>query len=229
MRLLIALLLTSVMLACGDGEYPGKSPFGSVNQSQSGGSDGGASAGGSGGTGLFSRTGTGDDVFTLPATVNIIRVSGTYSGESQNFVVYANGDLVVNEIIGTTRTPATHEGVYVVNPGATVEIKGSSGVEWKVVSESSQSTASGAAFQKSGSGDTVFDLPARAATYRIQASYGGTSSNFVVHVGGQLVVNELLGTTWSASEFAGTYPLPASGRVEITRSSGVAWSFTEQR
>lgn len=85
-------------------------------------------------------------------------------------------------------------------------------------------------FVRSGSGDTVFDLPARVQRIRIQATYAEFSSNFIVHIGGSHIVNELLGTFWNATTFDGTYVVPASGRtVEITHSTGVQWTFTEVR
>jgi hypothetical protein len=42
------------------------------------------------------------------------------------------------------------------------------------------------------------------------------------------VVNELLGTGWGRVDFDGTY-LTSGGVVQITDSSGVAWSFTQVR
>ncbi len=82
----------------------------------------------------------------------------------------------------------------------------------------------------SGTGDTVFDMPqaVRGIRVRIQASYTKQSSNFIVYVNGDLIVNELLGTFWRATSFDGTY-LVAGGVVETTDSSGVKWRFDEVR
>jgi hypothetical protein len=226
---LIALLGAMATVACGDGDHSGKSPFGTVNDASSGGgsSAGGGDSGGDSGTGLYSRSGTGDDVFTLPTTVDIVRVTGTFAGSSQSFIVQAAGASIINEVIGTAAPSATHEGVYWVSPGAQVQISNSAGVDWRVSSESLQSPVGDALFVRSGSGDMVFDLPSRIAAYRIQATYPGAGSNFIVHVDRNALVNELLGTSWSSTEFAAIHILPASGRVEITNSSGVVWSFTE--
>lgn len=83
-------------------------------------------------------------------------------------------------------------------------------------------------FSRSGSGDTVFDMPTSVTRIRIQADYGAFSSNFIVHIGGNHIVNELLGTSWGKTHFDGTY-LTTGGVVEITNSSGVSWSFVEVR
>ncbi len=77
-----------------------------------------------------------------------------------------------------------------------------------------------------GSGDNVFDMPTYVSRVQITGTYTGYSSNFIVYVGGHLLVNELLGTGWGQTNFSGTY-LTTGGVVQITNSSGVAWTFTE--
>ncbi len=83
-------------------------------------------------------------------------------------------------------------------------------------------------FSHSGTGDNVFDLPRAVSRVRIQGDYRKNSANFIVYIDGDLVVNELLGTFWSTTHFDGTY-LTGGGTVQIEKSSGVAWSFTEVR
>ena len=83
-------------------------------------------------------------------------------------------------------------------------------------------------FGRSGSGDTVFDMPTHVRRIRIQGRYTRNSSNFVVYIAGRLVVNELLGTGWDATTFDGTYTTQG-GVTEIKLSSGVQWTFTEVR
>jgi len=61
---------------------------------------------------------------------------------------------------------------------------------------------------------------------RVIGTYTGYSSNFIVWVGGDLLVNELLGTGWGQTRYDGTL-LTTGGVVEIIHSSGVSWSFTE--
>jgi hypothetical protein len=69
-------------------------------------------------------------------------------------------------------------------------------------------------------------MPTYVTRVNISATYTGYSSNFIVHIGGNYVVNELMGTGWSETTFSGTY-LTTGGTVQILYSSGVAWKFTE--
>jgi hypothetical protein len=80
----------------------------------------------------------------------------------------------------------------------------------------------------SGTGDTVFDMPTYIRRVRITGTYTRNSSNFVVRVGGRLLVNELLGTGWNVTRYEGTL-LAEGGVVAITNSSGVVWTFNEVR
>lgn len=86
----------------------------------------------------------------------------------------------------------------------------------------------GPPFTRSGIGNTVFDLPAGIARIRIIGTYTSSSSNFIVRIGGRLVVNELLGSFWGQTRHEGIY-LIVGTIVEITSSSGVSWSFEEVR
>lgn len=84
-------------------------------------------------------------------------------------------------------------------------------------------------FFRSGVGDTVFDTPVDVARVRIIGTYTGNSSNFVVRIGGRLIVNELLGRSWSMTTYDGTLLTGGGGTVAITLSSGVSWSIQEIR
>jgi hypothetical protein len=84
-------------------------------------------------------------------------------------------------------------------------------------------------FRRTGAGDTVFDMPADVARIHIIGTYTGFSSNFIVKIGGRLIVNELLGTGWSQTRYDGTLLTGGGGTVAITNSSGVSWSFEEVR
>lgn len=79
-----------------------------------------------------------------------------------------------------------------------------------------------------GTGDNVFDMPRTVSRVKITGDYTRNSSNFVVYIAGDLVVNELLGTGWHVTHFEGTY-LTGGGTVEVKQSSGVNWTFTEVR
>ena len=177
----------------------------------------------------FSRSGSGADVFNIPPDVNIIRIQGQISSASANFIVYAGGALTVNVILGSGQTPQNHDGTYVVIPGAQIQITNATGVNWTVSAAVSEPAPPAQGFTKSGSGNLVFNLPARSARYRIQATYSAASSNFIVYVAGSLVVNEIIGTSRNPSSFDGAFSLPSQGRVEIQGSSGVAWTITEVR
>jgi hypothetical protein len=96
------------------------------------------------------------------------------------------------------------------------------------ISISGNGINTGPLFTKSGTGDTVFDLPASVARVTITADFPHNSSNFIVYIGGRLIVNELVGYAWNAPHFEGTY-LVSGGTVEIKNSSAVDWSFAEVR
>jgi hypothetical protein len=81
-------------------------------------------------------------------------------------------------------------------------------------------------WSRSGQGDMVFDMPTYVKRVHIIAIYTGYASNFIVWVGNDLLVNELLGTGFGTTRYDGTL-LTTGGVVSITHSSGVSWSFTE--
>jgi hypothetical protein len=90
-------------------------------------------------------------------------------------------------------------------------------------------------FGLTGVGNATFDLPQDATRLRIIGTYNDSSANFIVHIASRLVVNELVGTAWKQPRYEGDHAVPAecgsptASRcvVEITNSSGVAWSFEE--
>lgn len=226
MRTLLATCVAALLVACGGGgDQAGTCAFGPT-----------ACGGGTGSVGNptptptltpFTQSGVGDSVFSLPPSIDIVRIRGAYPGTSSNFIVTISTDLVVNTIIGTRAFPQSHNGTYIVPAGGTVSITNSSGVTWSVDSTFADSPASTFPFSKAGTGDVVFDLPRRAARYRIRASFPGSSSNFIVHASGSLLVNELVGVSVAPSSFDGTYLISANARIEIRNSSGVSWNFTE--
>jgi len=175
----------------------------------------------------FSRTGTGDTTFILPSTVTVVRIQAQFTGSTSNFIVRVGSDLVVNTIVGTSAASQTHDGTYVVAPGATVTITNSNGVSWGLSSTSAQAPPAGGVFSKSGIGDQVFDLPSRNARYRVQANFPGTSSNFIVYVAGSLAINSIIGISQTPVAFDGTYAFSSGARVEIQNAPGVTWSFIE--
>lgn len=85
-------------------------------------------------------------------------------------------------------------------------------------------------FQRSGIGDSVFDIPTSVSRIRIQAEPTTSCQNFAVNIAGRLVVNVILGTcsVADARTHDGTY-VTSGGTAQITISSGVRWVFTEIR
>jgi hypothetical protein len=177
---------------------------------------------------LFAKSGIGDTTFDLPARVTRVRIQGNFNGATSNFIVKISGQLVVNEILGTSKNALTSDGTYLLPGGGPVEIINSNGVSWSFTEVAAEnSSAPNGIYSKSGTGDFVFQIPARVSRIRIQGNFNGATSNFIVKISGQLVVNEILGTSKNALTSDGIYLLPGGGTVEIISSSGVSWTFTE--
>jgi len=94
---------------------------------------------------------------------------------------------------------------------------------------SETSNTSSALYSISGIGDNVFSIPDNVTKINIKATYDKRSSNFIVDIGGDLIVNEIIGTNSDILTFEGTYLLKDGRTTEITNSSGVSWTFTEVR
>ncbi len=98
-------------------------------------------------------------------------------------------------------------------------------------------------FSQSGSGNTVFTMPAYITTVRLTGTLtSGSSSNFIIWVGPagsacdvaitsgcRLLANELLGSFFGQTSYTGTLQTGGGGLVQIVKSSAVAWSITEVR
>jgi hypothetical protein len=82
-------------------------------------------------------------------------------------------------------------------------------------------------FTVSGTGNTVFDMPTTVARVRIQGRWlNRDNSNFIVRIGGRLIVNEILRTsiTYDAIHLTG-----GGGVTETINSVAIQWTFTEVR
>jgi len=79
-----------------------------------------------------------------------------------------------------------------------------------------------------GEGNATFNIPTTVSRIHIVGTYLGYTSSFVVTIGGQNVVNDLVGSEWTPSASDGTYAT-TGGPVAITNSAGVSWSFIEVR
>lgn len=79
-------------------------------------------------------------------------------------------------------------------------------------------------FAAAGAGNTVFDMPTYVSRVRIQGRWNGTSnSNFIVFVGGRLIVNEILRQSIT---YDGTHAV-VGGVTQVTDSVAIAWSINE--
>jgi hypothetical protein len=84
---------------------------------------------------LWTHSGSGNTVFTMPNTFDRVRIRGTWNGEgTSNFIVHIGPNYVVNEIL-RNMPDRTYEGVHLTRGGGTVEITGSSSVQWAFTEE----------------------------------------------------------------------------------------------
>lgn len=85
-------------------------------------------------------------------------------------------------------------------------------------------------WSRSGTGANVFDMPSYVERVKIVGDYRGSDpyigDNFVVWVGSDLLVNEILGTYWGSTHYEGIH-LTTGGVVQVKYSNGVVWSLTE--
>lgn len=214
MKLLLvcSAMLASVLGGCGGcGGDPGQSVF-AVSCGQAG----------SVGSRTLVASGRGPEVVLLPNDANTITIEAQASSSS-NFAVKAGADLLVNVIIGPGNTPTDFSGTYFVGPAARIEIVLGTGVAWSI-SATQPDTPGGGKLNKSGVGDAVFVLPARSARYTVSGRMPQGTENFVVKVGGRLVVNEIVGT----EGYTTTFSAAPQEQVQVTNSPGVTWHFTEQ-
>lgn len=93
----------------------------------------------------FSQSGTGNTVFLAPANVTTVRVTGSYTGNSANFIIWVgpqgaacdlafnvNCGLLVNELLGTGWGQTSYTATLQTGGKRQFEIVESSGVAWTV-------------------------------------------------------------------------------------------------
>ena len=118
---------------------------------------------------------------------------------------------------------------FTVNAAATNYSPSSKGVTLTSNSTLNFNLQSVPLFSMSGVGNTVFNMPTTVSRIHIVGTYtGNCCSNFIVHIGGQVIVNDQIGPAYGRNVSDGIY-LTTGGVVEITNSDGVVWSFTEVR
>lgn len=85
---------------------------------------------------IYRATGSGNQVIDgMPSYVTRVRVTGSFSGSCQNFVIYVNNRLIVNEILGTCSVASgpTYDGTHQLPSGAgSIRSEISTGVLWTV-------------------------------------------------------------------------------------------------
>lgn len=79
---------------------------------------------------LWTASGAGNDVLDKPRTVTRVRITGRYTANSSNFIVWCNTQLVVNELLGTAWGRTTYEGTHATPSCTQVRIENSTGVAW---------------------------------------------------------------------------------------------------
>jgi hypothetical protein len=99
-------------------------------------------------------------------------------------------------------------------------------------------------FSKSGTGDTVFDMPLYVARVHVVGTYPGLNSNFAIWIGPatsacgivilatsgcRLLVHAVIGTGSEQPVYDATLLTGGGGTVSLVNSSGVAWSIDEVR
>lgn len=90
-------------------------------------------------------------------------------------------------------------------------------------------------WSKAGTGNAVFYMPTYITRVRVLGIYTGATSNFIVHSGNCVIVDDQLGTGARRTRSVGSYPVtpaltPSSGIVEIiVDSPDVSWALTEDR
>lgn len=78
----------------------------------------------------------------------------------------------------------------------------------------------------SGRGNSVFDMPG-IQRVRIQGTWNRTqTSNFIVRIGGRLIVNEILRDSIT---YDGTHLANGGGVTDIVDSAAISWTITEVR
>lgn len=157
---------------------------------------------------------------TGPMTVTGMTVpgGGAYSASWTSGVIQARSTQTVTIQFRPTE-PRSYSGNLTVNGDQT------SGTNTQPI----QAAGTAPIFERSGTGDNVFELPLYVQKVHVVGKYFANSSNFVVRIGGRLIVNELLGTGWNQTVYDGVLLTGGGGTTAITLSSGVAWTITEVR
>lgn len=173
-------------------------------------------------------------------TVSSVSVSGGGCSNGGTCSAPTNFQLTAIATLsnGTTQTVTTQAAWSSTNPSVasvsgsgTVTVQNAGGADITAVYQGKLGGVTVSvppAWSQAGTGNNVFDMPTFVSRVRITGRYTGFTTNFIIKIGGRLTVNELLGTGWPSTTYDGTHAV-TGGQVEITNSSGVAWTFTQVR
>ena len=87
---------------------------------------------------VFSRSGSGADVFDLPVTVARVRIFADYStGNCETFIVRIAGRNLLSETLGSCPNASGRhfEGTYATPGGGVFEVRNATGVSWTFVEQ----------------------------------------------------------------------------------------------
>lgn len=84
---------------------------------------------------IFAISGQGNQVFDVPAYVRRVRITGSYDGFCENFILRIGGRTIVNEILGACSVASgrTYDGTHQLQTnGGFGETVNSTGIRWTV-------------------------------------------------------------------------------------------------
>lgn len=178
---------------------------------------------------------------TPPPTVTLYTITGTVNSAAGGAITNGSVRVVDGPNAGQTSNldgsgrftlgNLTFAGfsIAVVAPGFVGTSRGATLTQGQTSTTINFTLLPEALWTHGGAGNTVFTMPGYFTRVQIVGVYTGFSSNFIVRIGGRLVVNELLGRGWTSTTYSGIHLTNGGGTVEITNSAGVQWSFTESR
>jgi hypothetical protein len=152
------------------------------------------------------------------AAAEVVVLDGQFAGSTHT--VGEDGTITLTGAQGNLNMEATHTGYRKARDG--VGPCASSGCTATISFALDRTNP----WRRQGTGANVFNMPTDLRRVRIQAVYSGSGENFVVRIGGRLVVNTILGTRWPSTTYNGVH-LVQGGVVEVRLSEGVSWSITQ--
>lgn len=220
--------LAALMLAVSGCDYGPDEEAGWCNLAAScqAGAGGGATAGAVVSSGFF-RSGTGDAVLQLPATVTVVQLLADPQAPQTLFSARADDRLLVLSVWGGNIQNQAIRGTYKVPAGARMQLRAAD-VAWTLSSALiTPPPENGALFDARGRGEMVLMLPARDAVYRLTGQ-AAEERPFSVWADGDVVTVQFL-EAGRGFAYSGQHALKAGQVIEIRSATHVDWRITEQR